>query len=122
MKRSALVAATALLVGLGFLVMAPQAKAAGLKCMGADGKTACSAAQVADLNQGITSGKRMHKPLTMVKEVTLGPNGTLQCTQTNGSACTDDQLSAIMAVAAATHSSGGSIQVMKTTDKASPML
>jgi hypothetical protein len=115
-------AALALLVGLGLPALAPVANAAGLKCTGADGKSACTAAQVADLNQGIASGKRMHKPLTMVKEVTLGPNSTLQCTQENGSACTDEQLSEIMAVAASTHSAAGAFHITKSIDKASPML
>jgi type VI protein secretion system component Hcp len=63
----------------------------------------------------------MHKPLVMVKEVTLGPNGTLQCTQTNGSACTDDQMSAVMAVGAETHSAAGEIRITKSIDKSSPM-
>ena len=121
MKRSTLVAAAALLIGLGMLAMTPTAKAAGLKCASADGKSACTTAQVADLNSGILVGRRMHKPLVMVKEVTLGPNGTLQCTQTNGSACTDDQLSAVMAVAASTHSAAGEIRITKSIDKSSPM-
>jgi len=121
MKRNAIAATAALLIGLGTLAMAPTAKAAGLKCAGADGKSACTAAQVDDLNRGIATGRRMHQPLTMVKEVTLGPSGTLQCTQTNGSACTDDQLSAVMAVAASTHSAAVEIRITKSTDKSRRM-
>jgi len=124
MKRSAIVAAAALLAGMGLLASAPTARAAGLKCTGADGKTACTAAQVADINHGILVGKRMHKPLLMVKEVTLGKNGALLCTQTDGSACTDEQLSEVKEWAMSTHSHGGKsdIQVVKTMDKASPLL
>jgi hypothetical protein len=111
-----------LLIGVGLLTMGQAARAAGLKCTGADGKTSCTAAQVADINRGIVTGRRMHKPLMMVKEVGLGPNGMLQCTQTNGTACTDEQLSEIISVAATTHSGGSAFHVMKTTDKASPIL
>lgn len=119
MKQSVKTAATVLVVGLGLLSMGQVARAAGLKCQGADGKSACTAAQVADVNLGIATGRRMHKPLTMVKEVDLASNGTLRCTQTNGSACTEEQLDAVVAVAASTHSSHGAFQIMKTTDKAS---
>lgn len=119
MRRSTMARVMVLVVGLGLLSMGQSAKAAGLKCAGADGKTACTAAQVADINHGILVGKRMHKPLAMVKEVSLGPNGTLVCKQTDGSACTDDQLSEIISV---TKAGGGSIQIMKTMDKASPLL
>jgi hypothetical protein len=118
MKRIAMTVATALLIGLGIMVMAPAAKAAGLKCTAEDGKSACTAAQVADLNQGIMTGRRMHKPfLVDVESVSLGPNGTLVCKQTNGSACSDDQLAAVIA---ASKKSGGGIQVMKSVDRASP--
>ena len=120
MKRHAMMAATALLIGLGFLAMAPTARAAGLRCTGADGKTACSAAQVADINTGIMTGKRQHKPfLVDVESVSLGQNGALDCKQTNGSVCTADQLSAGIA---ASSQSGGGIHVMKVVDKASPQL
>ena len=120
MKRSAVMAATALLVGLGMLVTASTARAAGLKCTAADGKTACSAAQVRDINTGIMTGKRQHKPFLMdVESVSLGVNGALDCKQINGSVCTADQLSAVIA---ASKQSGGGIQVMKVVDKASPQL
>jgi hypothetical protein len=120
-----MVAATALLVGLGLLAMAPVAKAAGLRCTAADGKSACTAAQVADINTGIMTGKRQHKPfLVDVESVSLGANGALDCKQTNGSVCTAEQLSAIVDFAMSTHSHGGKadIQVTKTVDKASPQL
>lgn len=105
------------MVGAGLLTIGPAARAAGLKCTGADGKTACTEAQAADINRGIVTGRRMHKPFVMVQGVRLGPKGTLVCTQTNGAACTDEQLSEIISMMA-----GGPIHVMKTTDKASPML
>jgi hypothetical protein len=120
MRGNGWTAAAALLVGAGLLAMGQQARAAGLKCTGPDGKSACTAQQVADLNQGILVGRRMHQPLAMVKGVSLGRNGSLMCTQMNGSACTEDQLSAVMALAPSTHSSGGTIHIVREVDRASP--
>lgn len=117
MKRNIRFVVMVLLVGAALLTVGPAAKAAGLKCTGADGKTACTEAQAAEINRGILTGRRMHKPFLMVQGVTLGPNGTLVCKQTNGAACTDEQLSEIVTVMA-----GGPIHVVKTTDKASPNL
>ena len=117
MKLGLRFAAMVVMVGAGLLTIGPSARAAGLKCTGADGKTACTEAQAADINRGIMTGRRMHKPFVMVQGVTLGPNGTLVCKQTNGAACTEEQLSEIITVM-----SGGPIHVMKTTDKASPNL
>lgn len=117
MKLTRVVLVIALTVGV-----AGSAHAAGLKCSGADGKSACTANQVAALNQGVASGRRMHDPLLLtVKGVTQGKNGMLQCTQTNGSACSDDQLSAIVKLAGSTHSPDGEIHITKTVDSASPM-
>ncbi len=95
---------------------------AGLKCTGSDGATACTAAQVADLNRGISTGRRMHQPLAMVQGVTQGSNGRLKCTQTNGSACTDAQLSAVIEVAGEnqTKSTSGEIRIVREVDRASP--
>jgi hypothetical protein len=95
---------------------------AGLKCTGADGATACTAAQVSDLNHGILVGRRMHQPLAMVQGVTQGSNGQLKCTQTNGSACTDAQLSAVIEVAGEnqTKSTSGEIRIVREVDRATP--
>ena len=98
------------------------AATAAMKCTGANGKSACTAQQVADLNSGIASGKRQHEPLRLVRGVTLGRNGTLQCTQNNGSACTEQQIAAIMAIAPSTHSKDGEIHIMKEVDKSSPLM
>ncbi len=102
------------------------ASTAGLKCTGDDG-TACSPAQVADLNSGILVGRRQHEPLRLVQAVSQGPNGQLKCTQTNGSACTDAQLSAVIEVAGETSAAsktknkgGGGFHVTKSIDVASP--
>ena len=120
MKPSAM--AMFLLAGLFSLAIGPSASAASLKCTGADGATACSAQQVSALNQGISAGKRMHKPfLLTVKGVTQGANGSLVCSQDNGSACTDQQLDAIVGLAPSTHSSDGEIRIVKEMDKSSPM-
>jgi hypothetical protein len=66
-----------------------------LACRSADGQSACSAAQVRDLNSGMSSGKRQHKPLMMVDSVSLSSDGMLTCKQTDGTACTDEQLQAV---------------------------
>ena len=78
-----------------------------LRCTGADGKSACTAEQARDVATGLATGKRMHKPyLVDVESVTLGSNGTLDCKQTNGSVCTDEQISAIVDFTMSTHSHG----------------
>ena len=119
MKPSAM--AMLLLAGLFSFAIGPSASAASLKCTGTSGMS-CSAQQVAALNQGIASGRRMHKPFLMtVKGVTQGSNGSLMCTQDNGTACTDQQLDAIVALAPSTHSSDGEIVIVKEMDKSSPM-
>jgi hypothetical protein len=121
MKRIGIALAVALLAGLAFQAVG---YAAGLQCTGADGKSACTAKQVSDLNAGIVTGKRMHKPLLMSIQ-SLTPRkagGGLTCTQDNGSACTDEQIDAIISLASSTHSSDGEIHITKTMDKSSPMM
>jgi hypothetical protein len=122
MKKSFLLPAI-VLVGAGILTMGQAAHAARLKCTGADGKTACTASQVADLNAGIASGKRMHQPLVMdVDSVSLGKNGMLVCRKAGGGMCTDDQIDAIVSLASTTKSSSTPFHVTRTVDSASPML
>ena len=78
-----------------------------LRCTGADGKSACTVEQARDVATGLATGKRMHKPyLVDVESVMLGANGTLDCKQTNGSACTDEQISAIVDFTMSTHAHG----------------
>jgi hypothetical protein len=95
---------------------------AAMKCTGGDGSTACTDEQVADLNQGILTGRRMHEPLLMnVKGVTQGGmKGSIVCTQDDGSACTDDQVSAVISVGSSTRSSHGTIRIVREVDSASP--
>lgn len=139
MKRIGIALALVLLFGSALQVMG-QAKAgskvtptappaatssgAALKCTGADGMSACTAQQVNDLNAGIAAGKRMHKPFLMsVQSLTMRKaGGGLTCMQDNGSACTDDQLSAIISLASTIHSSGGAMVITKTWDSSSPKL
>ncbi len=103
---------------------AAPASSATLTCTSADGTSYCTDQQVSDLNQGIVTGRRMHKPFLMtVKGVTQGGlKGTLECTQTDGSGCSDDQFAAIISLASTTNSSDGEIVIMKEVDKASPLL
>ena len=89
--------------------MAPSSVAtkSTLRCTGADGKSACTEAQARDIATGLATGKRMHKPyLVDVESVSQGANGTLDCKQTNGSVCTDEQISAIVDFTMSTHSHG----------------
>jgi len=125
MKRSALAFAVILVTGTALsaagqaaagaktasrtATMAPSSVVATstLRCTGADGKSACTEAQARDVATGLATGKRMHKPyLVDVESVSLGANGTLDCKQTNGSVCTDEQISAIVDFAMSTHSHG----------------
>jgi len=118
MKRTLLVPVFALLVASALPIYA-----AGLKCTGANGKASCTASQIGALNAAIVTGTSMHKPLLLdVKGVTPGKNGTLNCTQTNGSACTDAQLSAIIGLASSAHSPDGPITITKEMDMSSPAM
>jgi hypothetical protein len=67
-----------------------------ITCAGPDGK-ACTAAHVKGVNDWLTTGKRMHKPLAEVKEVTLvsPKDGGLGCTQNSGAVCTAEQQKAL---------------------------
>jgi hypothetical protein len=79
---------------------APAATETVARCTGPDGKAACTAAHVKQLNDGMVTGRRVYKPLEAVKAVSLsGPDGTLKCEQNNGSACTAEQLDALNQVA-----------------------
>ncbi|HJX84607.1 MAG TPA: hypothetical protein VJ723_09710 [Candidatus Angelobacter sp.] len=70
-----------------------------IQCVGPD-KKPCSASQVADINHGISAGKRAHQALADVKSVTpSGTGGNLTCTQNNGQPCTAEQVQAVGDVA-----------------------
>ncbi len=108
MKRILIATAVALVAALLMMGQsapkggkAPAAAAAPVaKCTGPDGKTACTAAHVKQLNDGMATGRRQHQPLETVKSVSLAkPDGTLACTQNDGTACTAEQLDALNDVA-----------------------
>jgi len=98
------------------------AQAHQFKCLVGAANTPCSSGDVQDLNAMVLIGRRSYEPLAMVASVTLvGPDGTLKCTQTNGSPCTDAQLNAIETYAAQQKKGGsGGIHVTKSIDMASP--
>ena len=89
-----------------------------LRCTSSDGSSACTADQVAELNRGIVSSRRQRKPLSMVQYLDLEPNGWLKCSQMDGSACTDEQLSAVIAVASVVQSRGASFRLSRQVDVA----
>jgi hypothetical protein len=109
MKRILIATAVALVAALQMMGQSapkegkapPAAAAAPLaKCTGPDGKTACTAAHVNQLNDGIVTGRRVYKPLEAVKAVSLASSdGTMKCEQNNGTACTTEQLDALNQVA-----------------------
>ena len=89
-----------------------------LRCTGGDGSSTCTAEQVADLNRGIVSSRRQRKPLSMVQDLDLEPNGWLKCSEMDGSACTDEQLSAVIVVASEVQSRGGSFRLSRQVEMA----
>ena len=89
-----------------------------LRCTSSDGSSACTADQVAELNRGIVSSRRQRKPLSMVQYLDLEPNGWLKCSQMDGSACTDEQLSAVISVASEVQSRGASFRLSRQVDVA----
>jgi hypothetical protein len=73
-----------------------------VKCKGPDGGP-CTGAQVDEIAHGMTTGRRVWKPLAMVKSVSLGgPDGSLKCEQNDGKPCTEEQLKALGELAAKT--------------------
>ncbi len=95
----------------------------GIKCMAGAEKSACTAADVQDMNRIVVTGRRMHKPLAMIGSVQLaGPDGTLTCTQTSGAPCTDEQTAALRDYIAA-QSSGASrpFFIVREVDKSTPL-
>ena len=108
MKRNLIAIAVALVAALQMMGQAtpkegkaPAASAAPVaKCTGPDGKTACTAAHVKQLNDGMVTGRRVYKPLEAVKAVSLASSdGTMKCEQNNGTACTTEQWDALNQVA-----------------------
>ncbi|HEV2133250.1 MAG TPA: hypothetical protein VGR47_03225 [Terracidiphilus sp.] len=95
----------------------------GLRCLAADEKTPCSAAQIDQLNQMVVTGRRSYPVLAAVHSLSLSSSdGTLRCTQDNGAACSVAQIEALQQYAAAKKKKGGGgcICVMKEIDAASP--
>ncbi len=95
----------------------------GIKCMAGAGKTACTAADVQDVNRMVVTGRRMHKPLAMIGSVRLaGPDGTLTCSQTSGAPCTDEQTAALRDyLASQSSSTSRPFFIVREVDKSSPM-
>ena len=72
------------------------------RCKGPGGAP-CTAAQVAEIARGMSTGRRVWTPLSAVKNVSLGgPDGTLRCEQNNGQPCTEAQIKALNELAAKT--------------------
>lgn len=122
MKRSMFLPAL-LLAAVAFLSVSQIANAASLRCVGADGKTACTAAQFSDLQTGLATGKRMHKPLLMdVESISEGKDGTIVCRKAGGEQCDDKIVDAIVQLGSSTKPTAAPFHVVKTTDSASPNL
>ena len=123
MKRAFQVSAV-LISSMAFLLClasAPAAQAATvLKCTAANGTTPCTRTQVFYLNKNMVSARDAHQELAMVRYISMDPNGTLKCIQTNGTACTDDQLADIIAIAERVQSADGPFFIRKEVDSTSP--
>ncbi len=89
-----------------------------LRCTSSEGLSACTADQVAELNRGIVASRRQRKPLSMVQDLDLEPNGWLKCSQMDGGACTDEQLAAVIAVSAEVQGRGESFRLSRQVDMA----
>ena len=95
----------------------------GIKCMAGAEKSACTAADVQDINRMVVTGRRMHKPIAMIGSVQLGgPDGTLTCSQTSGAPCTDEQTAALRDyVAGQSGSASRPFFIVREVDKSSPL-
>ncbi len=89
-----------------------------LRCTSGDGSSTCTAEQVAGLNRGIVSSRKQRKPLAMVQDLDLEPNGWLKCSQMDGSACTNEQLSAVIAVSTEVQGRSESFRLSRQVDMA----
>lgn len=92
-----------------------------LRCLDADGKTPCTAAQIQTLNQGLATALQSDPALAGVRSLSLdSSSGVLRCTQNSGATCTAAQLQAVQEYAAKKKSKGGGcLCVMRSFDKAS---
>jgi hypothetical protein len=89
-----------------------------LRCTSGDGSSSCTAEQVAGLNRGIVSSRKQRKPLAMVQDLDLEPNGWLKCSQMDGSACTNEQLSEVIAVSAEVQGRSETFRLSRQVDVA----
>jgi hypothetical protein len=105
--------------GVSDLVMGRSgAPIALLKCTSADGASSCTVDQVAELNRQIMASRKQHKPLADVQDLDLGEHSWLKCSQMDGKACTDKQLSAVIAVAAEGQAKGNGLRLVKPVEMA----
>jgi hypothetical protein len=89
-----------------------------LKCTSADGSSSCTADQVAELNRQIVESRKQRKPLAEVQDLDLGTHSWLKCSQMDGKACTDEQLSAVIAVASEGQAGRNGLRLVKPVEMA----
>jgi hypothetical protein len=89
-----------------------------LKCTSADGSSSCTADQVAELNRQIVESRKQYKPLSEVQDLDLGQHSWLKCSQMDGKACTDEQLSAVIAVASEGQAKRNGLHLVKPVEMA----
>ena len=89
-----------------------------LQCTSADASSPCTADQVAVLNRQIVESRKQHKPLDDVQNLDLGQHSWLKCSQMDGTACTDEQLSAVMAVASEGQARRSGLRLVKPVEMA----
>ena len=91
-----------------------------LRCLGTDGKTPCTAAQVKILDEGLAAARQADPALAGVRSLALdSPNGAMRCTQNSGALCTAAQIQAVREYAAKKSKGGNCMCVMRMMDKSS---
>jgi hypothetical protein len=89
-----------------------------LQCTSADASSPCTADQVAVLNRQIVESRKQHKSLSEVQNLDLGQHSWLKCSQMDGTACTGEQLSAVIAVASEGQARRSGMRLVKPVEMA----
>jgi hypothetical protein len=89
-----------------------------LQCTSANASAPCTLDEVAVLNRQIVESRKQHKPLAEVQNLDLGQHSRLKCSQMDGTACTDEQVSAVLAVASEGLARRSGLRLMKPVEVA----
>lgn len=94
----------------------------GIRCLGTDGQTPCSEAQIETLNRELAAARHANPALAGVRALSLAShNGTLRCARINGAPCTAAELRSVRQFAEQAQKNASKCMcVMREVDAATP--